>query len=129
MLKASVDSGKYQEAMNRAVDYVQNLGFENIRARHEDYDEPAKLVMQGQDKTFIPDITAMKNGGKYYFDVWAEAPQAPIKKATISQQRIKSPSSDMDVDAIKKSQQNNSFWILGTSDELEQQEGFKRQEH
>ena len=69
MLKANVDSGKYQEAMNRAVDYVQNLGFENIRARHSDYDEPAHLVMQGQDKTFIPDITAMKNGGKYYFEI------------------------------------------------------------
>lgn len=69
MLKANVDSGKYQEAMNRAVDYVQNLGFEDIRARHGEFDEPAKLTMMGEDKTFIPDITATKNGGKYYFEI------------------------------------------------------------
>ena len=69
MLNANVDSGKYQEAMTRAIDYVQNLGFENIRARHEEFDEPARLTMKGQDKAFIPDITAMKNGGKYYFEI------------------------------------------------------------
>ncbi len=55
--------------MDRAVDYVQNLGFEDIRARHDDYDEPAHLKMKGQDKSFVPDITATKNGGKYYFEI------------------------------------------------------------
>lgn len=69
MLEVNVDSGKYQDAMSRAIDYVQNLGFEDIRARHEEYDEPARLTMKGQDKAFIPDITATKNGGKYYFEI------------------------------------------------------------
>lgn len=69
MLKANVDSGKYQEVMDRAVDYVENLGFEDIRARHDNYDEPAHLKMKGEDKAFIPDITATKNGGKYYFEI------------------------------------------------------------
>lgn len=69
MLKVNADSDKYQEAMDRAVDYVLNLGFEDIRARHEDYDEPAHLKMKDEDKAFIPDITAMKNGGKYYFEI------------------------------------------------------------
>lgn len=69
MLQENVESGKYQETINRAVDYVVNLGFENIRARHEDYDDPAQLTMQREKKSFMPDITAMKNGGKYYFEI------------------------------------------------------------
>lgn len=69
MLKVNAESGKHQEVMDKSVDYVQNLGFEDIRARHEDYDEPAQLKMMGEDKSFIPDITAVKNGGKYYFEI------------------------------------------------------------
>ncbi len=69
MLQANVESGKYQEHIDRAVDYVENRGFENVRARYEGYDEPASLKMQGKDKSFTPDITATKNGGKYYFEI------------------------------------------------------------
>lgn len=70
MLEANVESGKYQENIDRAVGYVENLGFENIRARYEGYDEPAALKMQGNEKkSFTPDITATKNGGKYYFEI------------------------------------------------------------
>lgn len=69
MLEANVESGKYQNNIDRAVGYVENLGFENIRARYEGYEEPASLKMQGKDKSFTPDITAIKNGGKYYFEI------------------------------------------------------------
>ena len=69
MAEAGTGSVKYMEAMDRAVDYVKRLGFEGIRARHEEFDEPAHLKMQGEDKSFVPDITAMKNGGKYYFEI------------------------------------------------------------
>jgi len=69
MLQANVESGKYNESMERAVDYVENLGFDNIKARYEGYDDPAGLKMKGKEKTFVPDITATKNGGKYYFEI------------------------------------------------------------
>ena len=69
MLQSNVDSGRYQEHIDRAVDHVVNLGFEDIRARYEGYDEPGSLRMQSTGKTFTPDITATKNGGKYYFEI------------------------------------------------------------
>ncbi|MDZ7846632.1 MAG: hypothetical protein U5L96_07615 [Owenweeksia sp.] len=69
MLQANVESGKYQQNIDRAVDYVENLGFEDIRARYEGYEEPTGLRLQGTEKTFTPDITATKNGGKYYFEI------------------------------------------------------------
>lgn len=69
MLQSNVESGKYQEHIDRAIDYVENLGFENVRARYEGYEEPGSLRMQGTEKSFTPDITATKNGGKYYFEI------------------------------------------------------------
>lgn len=69
MLQTNVETGKYQENIDRAIDYVQNLGFDEIRARYEGYDEPATLKMQGSDKAFTPDITATKNGAKFYFEI------------------------------------------------------------
>lgn len=78
MLRANVESGKYQDNIDRAIDYVENLGFENIRARYEGYEEPAGLKMQGEDKSFTPDITAMKNGGKYYFEI-ADRNEDPVE--------------------------------------------------
>ncbi|MGB0177938.1 MAG: hypothetical protein ACPF9D_12285, partial [Owenweeksia sp.] len=53
-----------------AVSFVINRGFEDIKARHDGYSEPATLrMMDAEDKGFIPDITATKNGGKYYFEI------------------------------------------------------------
>lgn len=55
--------------MDQAVNYVKNLSFEDIKARYEDFDEPATLKMKGSDVEFTPDITATKNGAKYYFEI------------------------------------------------------------
>ncbi len=69
MLQANVESTKYKESIDRAVDYVENLGFENIRARYEGYEDPATLRLKGSDVSFTPDITATKNGAKFYFEI------------------------------------------------------------
>ncbi len=69
MLQVNVETGKYQSDIEKAVSFVENRGFEDIKARHEGYDEPAGLRMMDQEKEFIPDITATKNGGKYYFEI------------------------------------------------------------
>ena len=69
MLQANVESSKYQETINRAVDYVENLGFEDLKARSEGYEAPTSLRLKGSDISFTPDITATKNGAKYYFEI------------------------------------------------------------
>ncbi|HBF19567.1 MAG TPA: hypothetical protein DDW81_05680 [Cryomorphaceae bacterium] len=69
MLQTNVETGKYQSDMEKAVNFVLNRGFEDIKARHGDYEEPATLRMMDQEGGFVPDITATKNGGKYYFEI------------------------------------------------------------
>ena len=69
MLQANVETSKFNESIAQATEYVQNLGFDNIRSRMEGFDDPAALRMLKEDKVFMPDITATKNEGKYYFEI------------------------------------------------------------
>jgi len=69
MLQENVKSEKYQESMQQAINYVKNLGFDDIKARFEDYEEPTTLKMQNSDVEFTPDITATKYGNKHYFEI------------------------------------------------------------
>ncbi len=69
MLQENVKSEKYQDSMEQAINYVKNLGFDEIKARFEEYDEPASLKMQNSDIEFTPDITATKYGSKFYFEI------------------------------------------------------------
>ena len=71
------------------------------------------------------EITNIKyEGGKYYFDVWTEAPKVQFKK----EKEVVNYEDAMDVDQIKKQQRNNQFWILGTDGELVDDSGFKWQD-
>lgn len=69
MLQANLETSKFQESIMQATEHVKNMGFENIRSRMEGYDDPATLRMLNEDKTLMPDITATKNEGKFYFEI------------------------------------------------------------
>ncbi len=69
MLAENVASSKFEQSIKQAIGYVQNRGFDNIKARHEDFEAPAGMAMQGTDTVFTPDITAERNGNRYYFEI------------------------------------------------------------
>jgi hypothetical protein len=69
MLAENVATGKFEQNIKQAIGYVQNRGFENIKARHEDFDQPAGMAMQGSDVVFTPDITAERRGARFYFEI------------------------------------------------------------
>ncbi|UII25479.1 hypothetical protein LVD15_19540 [Fulvivirga maritima] len=70
MLKQNREKTGYQEKLEMAVEKVENLGFDNIRADLPEFDTPAKLVNQNNNDVFIPDITAKsKSGKKAYFEL------------------------------------------------------------
>ena len=53
--------------LNVLKELINGRGFENVKANADGYDTPSKLTSNG--KTFIPDITASRNGAKNYFEV------------------------------------------------------------
>lgn len=69
MLKES-RKNKYQDTLEKVIEHIENQGFKEIRADHNNYDKPARLVSQSKDDTFIPDATAKSRLGIiHYFEI------------------------------------------------------------
>ena len=78
------------------------------------------VILDGRDSYFQEKVTGKKTklkyeGGRYYFDIWTEAPKHEESKVDhqIGHKIRNSEPSDMEVDAVKRS---NRFWILGTDE-------------
>ena len=65
------------------------------------------------------------SGGRYYFDIWTEAPKLQQEGARRQQQHQQPANSDdMEVDEILRRQTSNKFWILSTDGD--ENSGFPR---
>lgn len=60
-----------------AVDVVKSRGFEKIKARIAEFENPSKLTQRGTKKSFIPDITAVTQQGKSYFEIVSKSKKDP----------------------------------------------------
>ena len=59
------DKQKYKDILENSVDYLEQHGFEDIKADTEGYETPKSYVRKGKDDNVTPDIVAIKNGRKY----------------------------------------------------------------
>jgi len=69
MINKKKETKAYKDAFEKAIQKLRSVGFDNIKADFEGYDIPAKLVNQAAEITFIPDITAVSDGRKHYFEI------------------------------------------------------------
>ncbi len=51
------------------VSWVSRNGYSEIKANIEGYETPSALSNRGSDDKLIPDITAVKRGGRWYIEV------------------------------------------------------------
>ena len=61
----TTDKNKYSRFLNDSINYLENLGFENIKAYIDGYDRPKSYTKVGSDISITPDIVAEKNGRKH----------------------------------------------------------------
>ena len=59
----------HTDFLNRTVQYLQNRGYDNIRADLEGYETPKSFSKKGSDVVITPDIVADKNGIKHFFEI------------------------------------------------------------
>lgn len=55
--------------LKKSIAYLEATGFENIKADLEGYEAPKAYLRKETDGSMAPDIVAVKNGRKYYFDI------------------------------------------------------------
>ena len=59
----------YEEDIKKSIKWLNNHGFEEIKADIEDYETPVQFLRRDDNQPFMPDITAQRYGRKYYFDI------------------------------------------------------------
>ncbi len=66
--------------LEKSIDHLEATGFENIKADLEGYDSPKSYLRKGDDLKITPDIVAIKNGRKYFFDISLKSAKPKLLK-------------------------------------------------
>ncbi|MCB0461614.1 MAG: hypothetical protein R2816_05255 [Flavobacteriaceae bacterium] len=75
------DKQEHSEFLEASVNYLQNLGYENIKADLEGYETPKSYHKKGSDVTITPDIVAEKEGRKHIFDISLKTSKTNLLKS------------------------------------------------
>lgn len=67
--------------LEKSIHHLEATGFENIKADMEGYDTPKSYARKNADIKITPDIVAMKNGRKYFFDISLKSEKPSLLKS------------------------------------------------
>ena len=73
------DKEKYTDILKESLSYLENRGYENIKADTEGYETPKSFSKVGSDVNITPDIVAEKEGQRHYFELSLKS-EEPNKK-------------------------------------------------
>lgn len=75
------DKDKYSEELNHSINYLENLGYSNIKADLEGYETPKSYHKKGSSIDVTPDIVAEKEGRKHIFDLSLKSKKPRLLKS------------------------------------------------
>ncbi|TDU42872.1 hypothetical protein BXY82_0271 [Gelidibacter sediminis] len=75
------DKEKYSDILSHSLTYLENSGFENIKADAEGYETPKSYHKKGSDIDVTPDIVAEKEGRKHYFELSLKSDKPRLLKS------------------------------------------------
>ncbi|EMQ94027.1 MULTISPECIES: hypothetical protein [Xanthomarina] len=67
--------------LKESLTYLENLGFDNIKADVDGYETPKSYLKKGSDITITPDIVAEKGGRKHYFEISLKSEKPKLLKS------------------------------------------------
>ena len=76
-----IDKQENTETLEESVAYLENKGFENIKADLEGYETPKSYKKAGSDISITPDIVAERAGIKHYFEVSLKSEKPKLLKS------------------------------------------------
>jgi hypothetical protein len=75
------DKKKYSDILNESVTYLEQRGYENIKADTDGYETPKSFNKKGSDISITPDIVAEKEGRKHYFELSLKSEKPKLLKS------------------------------------------------
>lgn len=78
-----VDKNESTEFLKESVEYLEERGFENIKADIKGYESPKSYTRKGrgQETTITPDIIAERNGDTYMYEVSLKSEKPRLLKS------------------------------------------------
>ncbi|WP_203255876.1 hypothetical protein [Hyunsoonleella ulvae] len=75
------DKEKYSDILEESINYLENRGFENLKADIDGYESPKSYTKKGSNISITPDIVASKEGRKYFFDISLKSEKPKLLKS------------------------------------------------
>ncbi|MFP4845213.1 hypothetical protein [Winogradskyella sp. PE311] len=75
------DKEHYAEELNNSIQYLENLGYDNIKADTDGYETPKSFLKIGSKIEVTPDIVAEKEGRKHIFDLSLKSQKPRLLKS------------------------------------------------
>ena len=75
-----VDKEENKAFLEKSINHLEATGFENIQADMEGYETPKSYLHKGSDDKITPDIVALKNGRKYFFEIGVKSAEPRMLK-------------------------------------------------
>jgi len=79
----TADKKENIEFLKESISYLENKGFDNIKADIEGYETPKSYLKKGRgsDVSITPDIVAEKAGRKHYFEIGLKSEESTLLKS------------------------------------------------
>ena len=76
-----IEKSENQEFLEKSIHHLEATGFEDIKADMEGYETPKSYLRKSNDSKITPDIVAIKNGRKYYFEISLKSSKPRLLKS------------------------------------------------
>lgn len=67
--------------LKESLTYLENSGYDNIKADVEGYETPKSYLKKGSEISITPDIVAEKGGRKHYFEIGLKSEEPKLLKS------------------------------------------------
>jgi hypothetical protein len=75
------DKQEHSAFLESSINYLKNLGYQNIKADIEGYETPKSYLKKGSDITITPDIVAEKEGRTHIFEISLKTSKTNLLKS------------------------------------------------
>ncbi len=76
-----IDKSDNTAFFEKSIHHLEATGFENIQADIEGYETPKSYLRKGTNSKITPDIVALKNGRKYFFEISLKSEKPRLLKS------------------------------------------------
>lgn len=81
MITIDKSTEKNTDFLSQTIQYLENRGFENIKADMEGFETPKSYLKKGSEVTITPDIVAERDGERHIFEISLKSKKPRLLKS------------------------------------------------